>query len=233
MNPLFGTAYQGRIALDRALCRALRFGRLVGLAGIEPRPRDYEMGAYHWNGPVKSIWSEIYRNLVRWRRFGSWDFSWESHKESLCRWGSSPTACSTVPASRVNRFRRHDIYSVAGNEYGRMRTEVPRPALHTVVNLSLMASLRERIQEHRDAIDVLVRKHRGLSASIFGSVARGEDTSASDVDFLVEFAPGSSLFDLRHLQLDLEALLGCSVDVVSSGGLKDRDQHIRQEAVAI
>jgi predicted nucleotidyltransferase len=67
-----------------------------------------------------------------------------------------------------------------------------------------MPSPRERIQDHRNKID-----------------------------FLVEVAPNSSLFDLRHVQLDLKALLGGSPDVVSVSGLKDRDQHIRQEAGAI
>lgn len=66
---------------------------------------------------------------------------------------------------------------------------------------------------------------------MFGSVARGEETPSSDLDFLVEFEPGSSLFDLAHLQDDLEALLGVRVDVVSRGGLKERDGHSLAEAV--
>lgn len=51
--------------------------------------------------------------------------------------------------------------------------------------------------------------------------------------FLVQFEPGSSLFDLLHLQDDLEELLGCPVDVVSVGGLKPRDDLIRAEAIAL
>ena len=69
--------------------------------------------------------------------------------------------------------------------------------------------------------------------SVFGSVARGEETPTSDIDFLVEFEPGSSLFDLLHISEELEALLGVRVDVVSAGGLKDRDDHIRREAVLL
>ena len=68
---------------------------------------------------------------------------------------------------------------------------------------------------------------------MFGSVARRDDTRESDIDFLVEFEPGSSLFDLMDLQEALEQLLGVPVDVVSVGGLKDRDDHIRREAVPI
>jgi predicted nucleotidyltransferase len=39
--------------------------------------------------------------------------------------------------------------------------------------------------------------------------------------------------DLVRLTDDLEALLGCRVDVVSVGGLTDLDEHIRREAVAV
>lgn len=76
-------------------------------------------------------------------------------------------------------------------------------------------------------------KHRGVAASVFGSAARGDDTEVSDIDFLVLFETGSSLFDLLHLQEDLETLLGRNVDVVSVGGLKERDDHIRREAMSI
>ena len=79
----------------------------------------------------------------------------------------------------------------------------------------------------------MVHRHRGRSVAVFGSVARGDETAASDIDFLVEFEPGSSLFDLLHIGEELEQLLGVPVDVVSAGGLKDRDEHIRREAVPL
>src|SRR5664279_3940513 len=85
----------------------------------------------------------------------------------------------------------------------------------------------------RDEIMSVVRRHRGLSVSVFGSVARGEERLGSDVDFLIEFDSSSSLFDPLHVKDDLEALLGSSVDVVSIGALKDRDEAIRSEAVPL
>ncbi len=54
---------------------------------------------------------------------------------------------------------------------------------------------------------------------IFGSVARGEDDDNSDIDFLVEFSPGRSLFDLINFKLELEDLLGRSVDIVTKKSL--------------
>lgn len=96
-----------------------------------------------------------------------------------------------------------------------------------------MGARRELVEAKRDEIYAVVRRHRGRSVALFGSVARDEESSTSDIDFLVEFENGSSLFDLLHLSEELEALLGVSVDVVSVGGLKDRDDHIRREAVPL
>lgn len=96
-----------------------------------------------------------------------------------------------------------------------------------------MGSGKGLVDSHRDEIAAALQRHHGRSIAIFGSVARGEDTDESDIDFLVDFEPGSSLFDLLHLQDELTAILGCAVDVVSIGGLKDRDDHIRNEAVRL
>ena len=96
-----------------------------------------------------------------------------------------------------------------------------------------MSQRRDLVETRRDEICAIVRRHRGRSVSVFGSVARGEETPTSDIDFLVEFEPGSSLFDLLHISEELEALLGVPVDVVSAGGLKERDALIRREAMLL
>lgn len=50
---------------------------------------------------------------------------------------------------------------------------------------------------------------------VFGSVARGEESGASDIDFLMTFRKGTTLFDRGGLVFDLREYLGCDVDVVS------------------
>lgn len=83
-------------------------------------------------------------------------------------------------------------------------------------------------------IVALVHQYRGRSISVFGSAARGDALSpTSDVDFLVEFEPSSSLLDLIHLEDALTALLAVNVDVVSTGALLDRDDDIRRDAVEL
>lgn len=96
-----------------------------------------------------------------------------------------------------------------------------------------VGTILELARSKREAIEALVHAHKGSSVAVFGSAARGEDTEASDLDLLVLFAEGSSLIDLMELESELGALLGISVDVVSVGGLKPRDEHIRREAVPL
>jgi len=67
-----------------------------------------------------------------------------------------------------------------------------------------------------------MRKRGVLRAGVFGSVARGEQTAGSDVDFLVELEKGRTLLDLSGLRLDLADLLGCDVDVVTPNALHPR-----------
>jgi len=69
---------------------------------------------------------------------------------------------------------------------------------------------------------------------IFGSVARDESDSESDVDFLVKLEPGTTLLKYTALLRELQKLLGCNVDIVSEAGIRKtmRDQVMR-EAVAL
>ena len=77
----------------------------------------------------------------------------------------------------------------------------------------------EQIKEK--AVPVLI-KATVKKAAIFGSTARGDATSRSDVDMLVDFPKGKSLFDFVGLQLDLEEVLHKKVDLVTYAGLKKR-----------
>lgn len=80
-------------------------------------------------------------------------------------------------------------------------------------------AIEQLVQDRRDEILRVAAEHGAHSVRVFGSVAHGEAREASDVDLLVELEPGRSLLDLVALQLDLEELLGTSVDVLTEGGL--------------
>ena len=93
---------------------------------------------------------------------------------------------------------------------------------------------QDRIREQRDEILRAAAKHGAHNLRVFGSVARHAAGPESDVDFLVDLEPGRSLFDLGGLQMELEALLGCPVDVVTVRGLKARIRdRVLKEAVPV
>lgn len=74
----------------------------------------------------------------------------------------------------------------------------------------------------RQQVAAPMRRRGVAKASLFGSVASGTATTASDIDFLVEFERGRTLLDLAGLRLDLAAILGRSVDVVTPASLHPR-----------
>ena len=78
------------------------------------------------------------------------------------------------------------------------------------------------VSNHRSELHDALRRHGVTNARIFGSVARGDDHEGSDLDLLVDFAPDTSLLDIIGIQMELEELLGVSVDLVPSTGLKER-----------
>lgn len=83
-------------------------------------------------------------------------------------------------------------------------------------------TLDELRTRYRSLIIDTARRHGAHNVRVFGSIARGDQTTSSDVDLLVDFEPSRSLLDLAGLWLDLESALGCKVDVVSSRGLRPR-----------
>lgn len=92
----------------------------------------------------------------------------------------------------------------------------------------------ETLRARRREILMLVARHGARDPRVFGSVARGDATSASDVDILVDVEPGRTLLDLIALEQELEALLGCDVQVVSNRGLSPYlEPRILAEATAL
>ena len=76
--------------------------------------------------------------------------------------------------------------------------------------------IEQVLAPHRKEIYRIARKHGVREIRVFGSVARGSATSASDIDLLVEFRGPPHTSDLRR---DLEGLLHRNVDVVTDSML--------------
>ena len=95
-------------------------------------------------------------------------------------------------------------------------------------------SLNELLQEKREDILRIAVKRGASNVRVFGSVARGEADSKSDIDLLVDLEPGRSLFDLGGLLMDLQDLLGQKVDVVTERGLRERiRERVLKEAIPL
>jgi predicted nucleotidyltransferase len=91
--------------------------------------------------------------------------------------------------------------------------------------------IAEIIEQKRDEIAALGRKHRVRALWVFGSAATGGwDPETSDIDLLVDLGGYEIGVVDRYLDLadDLEALLGRRVDLVSLGGTR-RHRRLREE----
>ena len=85
--------------------------------------------------------------------------------------------------------------------------------------------LRQRVDTIREA----ATRFHVRNPRVFGSILHGADKDGSDLDLLVDPQPGTTLFDLGGLQVELEDMLGVPVDVVTPGDLPAR---IRAQVIA-
>jgi uncharacterized protein with HEPN domain/predicted nucleotidyltransferase len=91
------------------------------------------------------------------------------------------------------------------------------------------------IESHRAQLRELAARHGVTDVRVFGSMARGDATEASDVDLLVRPRPGTSLLDLGGLLMEAQALLGRRVEVVSERALHPllRDRILKEAAATV
>lgn len=87
--------------------------------------------------------------------------------------------------------------------------------------------------KHADILR-LAAKYGAFNVRVFGSVARGEAQEDSDVDLLVDFKAGTSIFDAVGLWQDLTELLGRPISLVGEDSPDDSfTRRILQDAIAL
>ncbi len=84
------------------------------------------------------------------------------------------------------------------------------------------------VSQRRQQIIQIASGHGASNIRVFGSRARGDDTTDSDLDILVELGPGRTLLDLVAIKQDLGDLLGCQVDVVTEASISP---YIREQVL--
>lgn len=93
----------------------------------------------------------------------------------------------------------------------------------------------------RDVVLTTVRAHQPMlqemgvkSLRLFGSVARDEATSDSDVDFLVDFFEPIGFFQLFRVQHYLEDVLGCEIDLGMADALRENLRElVLEDAICV
>ena len=83
--------------------------------------------------------------------------------------------------------------------------------------------MKVNISALKKKINPILIKNDVKRAAIFGSYARGEAKKNSDVDILIEYGhDDKSLFDLVHLQDELEKKLKKKVDLITYDSIYHR-----------
>jgi uncharacterized protein len=101
-----------------------------------------------------------------------------------------------------------------------------QPASSVRSRLGPRASLLRR--RRRRLLDA-AQRHGVGRIRVFGSLARGEELAGSDIDLLVDLAPGRTLLDLAAFRREAQEILQIPVDVATAEMLKER---IRTEVLA-
>lgn len=90
------------------------------------------------------------------------------------------------------------------------------------------------LNANREAVRRVVLAHRATNPRVFGSVARGQDGEASDLDLLIDPGPSTTLFDIGAIRHELLGLLGVPVDVLTPKALPERFRsQVLAEAVPV
>lgn len=93
----------------------------------------------------------------------------------------------------------------------------PRPAL-----TRLQGPVGARVRSHGREMKRIAARYGLTNLRVFGSVARGDEAEGSDIDLLVDVAPGVGLLALARCQHELQTLLDGAVDIVPARDLKPR-----------
>ena len=90
--------------------------------------------------------------------------------------------------------------------------------------------IKELRRSNKEQILHLATSFGVRNVRIFGSVARGDSSPSSDIDFLVDLDPDRTLMDLGGLLTDLQEILDMPVDVATERMLRPsvRDRALRE-----
>lgn len=140
-------------------------------------------------------------------------------------------------SAAVNVFARQTIRDQAIPFSISLKSDPVAP-LTSVTPYGSKASAILSLATIREVVTQVTSRYPAIDrVTLFGSYARGEASSQSDVDIRILCDPVGkfSLFDLSGYGYDLEMALGKRIDIVSSRELHDRvfEQEIERDGVLL
>jgi predicted nucleotidyltransferase/DNA-binding XRE family transcriptional regulator len=98
----------------------------------------------------------------------------------------------------------------------------------------LSSSRAAALRRHRGEVRRLLRTIGARNARVFGSVARGDDDEASDIDLVVDYPSDAGLLPLIRLRRELSGLVGFDIDLVPFDALRaDVAERVLAEAIPL
>ena len=108
------------------------------------------------------------------------------------------------------------------------------PSVLSLIFRSNRVKPSDALHLNRNAIRRVVESHHASNARVFGSVLHGQDTDGSDLDILIDPTPETTLMDVATIQVELQRLLGVTVDVLTPKALPDSFRNqVLAEAVPV
>lgn len=154
------------------------------------------------------------------------------------------SAVSTQPVVSISEFRSNlaaFLKALASDESGIRILGSHRKPQAVVMSVDSFSSLSSsqaitlaEVIRKRDTLLRIARSYGIEKVGVFGSVARGDQHSKSDLDVAIESQGAISTLEMTSFALDAEHLFDCKFDVVSLRGLRaDRHQEILQDLVML
>ena len=156
-------------------------------------------------------------------------------KEARARCGMTQNELAEragVAQSMISAYendRREPTYSTLVKLLGATGHTIRVQPLDTVAAEASESSTLRELRRKRRQIVSLLERGGAHHPRIFGSVARGDDTAASDIDVMVDLDPEVGIVRLIGLERHLSELLGRPVDLVPTDSLKP---NVRDDAMA-
>jgi len=125
-------------------------------------------------------------------------------QSAVARYENGTSSPSTATLQRLTRAAGFEV----------------RIKLVEVSSSDLSSKRASKLRKKRGEINILLAKAGASNPRIFGSVARGDDNDASDIDLLVDFDILNGLIPILELNKKLSKLLGEKVEVSPSSVLK-------------